>query len=159
MASIRRSIRIDAPVEAVFEFVTHPENLVEIWPSLLAVKNVQHAEDGAQSFDWTYKMAGVKFRGHADTTAVEPNKREILHNESGIPATFSWSYQPTGRNETTVTLEVDYEIPGKILRALAEPFVARLNEREAETLLSNLKTRLELGLKAESGTHLELRRR
>jgi hypothetical protein len=45
--------------------------------------------------------------------------------------------------ETTVTLTVNYTIPGALLGKLAEPFIARQNEHENELLLNNLKLRLE----------------
>jgi hypothetical protein len=41
-------------------------------------------------------------------------------------------------------MEAEYEIPGA-LGKLARPFLQKLNEREAETLLANTKTRLEEG--------------
>jgi hypothetical protein len=58
----------------------------------------------------------------------------------GIPNTFRWQYDAHG-DDTDVTLEVDYKspIPGK----LAERLVGRVNEREAETLLANLKRTME----------------
>jgi carbon monoxide dehydrogenase subunit G len=44
-----------------------------------------------------------------------------------------------------VTYTGDYELPGKVLAKVAEPFVQRYNEREVSTLLANLKTRLKTG--------------
>ena len=41
MATVKKSIKINAPVEKVFEYLT-PENLPEIWPSLVEVKNVKN---------------------------------------------------------------------------------------------------------------------
>ena len=32
--------------------------------SLVEVSRVEAKPDGAHSFDWTYKMAGLKFHGH-----------------------------------------------------------------------------------------------
>jgi ligand-binding SRPBCC domain-containing protein len=148
MSTIRKSVRIEAPVEAVYDFVTHPENLVEIWPSMVEVKNVTRSADGAHSFDWTYKMAGVKFRGHAVTEKAEPYRRNVTVNEKGIPSRFTWTYDATARDQTMVTMEVEYTTPNRILKALAEPFVNRMNEREAETVLANLKSRLELSAPA-----------
>lgn len=67
-----------------------------------------------------------------------------MKNEKGIPSTFVWTY--AGENGgTRVTLEVDYTLPSHLLDRLAEPLLHRLNEREAETVLENLKTSLELG--------------
>jgi uncharacterized membrane protein len=144
MAKIKKFVSINAPLDRVFEYATHPENLPEIWPSMIEVSNVQRKADGWHSFDWVYKMAGIHFSGHAETTEVELNKRVVTKNERGIPSTFYWTF--AGENGgTRVTMEVDYTLPGKVLDKLAEPFLHRVNEREAETVLENLKARMEIG--------------
>jgi uncharacterized membrane protein len=145
MAKIKKFVSINAPLDRVYEYVTHPENLPEIWPSMIEVSNVQRKPDGSHSFDWVYKMAGIHFNGHANTIEVEMNKRVVVKNEKGIPSTFYWTY--SGENGgTRVTMEVDYTLPGRVLDKLAEPFLHRLNEREAETVLENLKSRMEIGM-------------
>jgi uncharacterized membrane protein len=144
MPSFRKSIEIKAPISEVFDFMAAPEHLPEIWPSLIEVSNVEMKPDGGHSYDWVYKMAGMRFQGHSETTEVQKERLAVVKNEKGILSTFRWSYQ--GKNDRTeVTVEVDYEIPGAILGKLAEPFIRRLNEQEAETVLANLKARLEEG--------------
>ena len=141
MEKISRSIRIHAPVAQVFEHLSKPENLLEIWPSMIEVKNEVVQASGAHAFDWTYKMAGVRFHGHCETVEVEPNRLRVDHNESGIPSTFRWRF--AGADGTTeVQLEIEYE-PPFVLGLVAAPFLRRLNEHEAETLLANLKARME----------------
>ena len=46
MPNIRKSVRIDAPLDRVFEYLAQPENLLEIWPNMIEVSNVQHRPDG-----------------------------------------------------------------------------------------------------------------
>jgi hypothetical protein len=71
----------------------------------------------------------------------------VVKNEKGIVSTFYWTY--AGENgETRVTMEVDYALPIRLLDKLAEPFLHRINEREAETVLENTKTRMEIGVRA-----------
>jgi hypothetical protein len=38
---------------------------------------------------------------------------------------------------------VEYALPGAILSRMAEPVVNKMNEHEAETVLANLKARME----------------
>jgi uncharacterized membrane protein len=142
MAKIEKTILINAPVERVFEFMSKPENLPEIWPSLQEVRNVQSLPNGGYCYDWTYKMAGVHFDGKAEWTEFVKNQRIINKNESGIPSTFTWSYQAEDSG-TRVTVNVDYTIPGAVLGKLAEPIIHKMNEHEAETVLANLKARME----------------
>lgn len=142
MAKIEKSILISAPVERVFAFMAMPENLPEIWPSLQEVRNVQPLPNGGYSYDWTYKMAGIRFEGHADWTEFIKDQRIVDHNESGIPSTFVWTYQAEDSG-TRVAVSVDYSIPGAALGKLAEPVIHKMNEHEAETILANLKARME----------------
>jgi carbon monoxide dehydrogenase subunit G len=141
MASITRSIEVHAPADRAFEHLSDPGHLIEIWPSLLAVSKAEQGPDGAHHFDWTYRMAGVKFHGHCDTVDVEPGRRRVDRNEGGIPSTFRWTFEPRGE-ASEVRLEVEYD-PPTLLELVAGPLLRTLNEREAETLLSNLKAKLE----------------
>lgn len=150
MAKISRSITIQAPVSQIFDYLTDPQHLPDIWPSMVEVSHVERKPDGAHSFDWVYKMAGLNFKGHADTTEVERNKRVVSKNEKGIQSTFYWTYEPRGA-ETKVTMEVEYELPGKLLGKLAGPVISKVNAREAETLLNNLKAKMETGATATTG--------
>lgn len=139
MATIRRSISITSPIDRVFDFVADPRNLPEIWPSLVEVRNVQAHPAGA-SFDWDYKLLGMRIHGHSDPVEQVRNQRQVSRSVKGIPNTFRWIYASHG-DQTEVMLEVDYEVP--VLGRLAEGMVGRVNAREAEIMLNNLKRKLE----------------
>ena len=68
MAKINKEIIINAPVEKIFDFVDNPDNLGQIWPSLLLVKNKQSLANGGSSFEYLYKMAGKQLEGTAEYT-------------------------------------------------------------------------------------------
>lgn len=142
MAKIEKSIFINAPVERVFAFMAKPENLPEIWPSLQEVRNVQPLPNGGYSYDWTYKMAGMRIEGRAEWTEFAQNRRIVDTNEGGIPSTFIWTYEAESGG-TRVSVSVDYTIPGAVLGRLAEPIIHKMNEQEAQTVLANLKARME----------------
>jgi uncharacterized membrane protein len=139
MATIRRSITIRAPIAQIFDFVADPTRLPEIWPSLVAVRNVQAHANGS-SFDWDYKLLAMRIHGHSDPVELVRNERLVSRSEKGIPSTFRWLFAAQG-DRVEVALEVDYTVP--MLGRLAEGMVGKINEREAETLLGNLKRTLE----------------
>ena len=143
METVRRNVFIEAQPARIFEYLDDPQHLLEIWPSMVEVTNAKVTPDGAQSFDWTYRMAGVKFHGHSETPEVVRDRLRVFRNEGGIPSTFRWSFEPRA-NGTEFTLEVEYQLPGMLLGRLAAPFLRRLNEREADTMVANLKERMEL---------------
>ncbi len=142
MAKLTKTITINAPVEKVFAFMNEPSNLPEIWPSMVEVKDVKPSPAGGNNFAWVYKMAGMRFKG-ASTTEAIPNQRVVTKSIKGIQSTFTWTYQPEAGG-TKISLEVEYIIPVPLLGKLAEEFIVKQNEHEADAMLANLKTRMEI---------------
>jgi uncharacterized membrane protein len=140
MATIKSTITINAPVEEVFEY-GRPENLPEIWPSLVEVKNVKELPNGGFSWDWTYKMAGMSFKGSSEHVEFVKNVRTVAKS-TGIDSTITWSFEPV-EGGTQMTSETEYKIPGSLLGKAAEPFIVKVNENESETILANLKAKME----------------
>ena len=138
MIKIKKQIHINAPVEKVFEFATEPENLPEIWPSMIKAENIELSPTGGQDYDWEYKMAGLPFHGHTTTLEFVPNEHVVVENTEGIPSKFVWDYH-VDKKGTQVDLEVEYTVPVPVLGKLAEKVVRKINENEAEIVLANLK--------------------
>ena len=141
MATVKSSGTINAPVEKVFEYVK-PENLPEIWPSLVEVKNVKELPNGGYSWDWVYKMAGMRFNGSSVHTEFVANERTVSESSGGIESTITWTFEPEGSG-TKMTTSTDYKIPVPLLGKIAEAFIVKMNENESDIILANLKARLE----------------
>ena len=141
MATIKNSININAPVEKVFEDLT-PEHLPEVWPSLVEVNNIQELPNGGFSWDWVYKMAGMRFTGSSEHTEVVPNERTVSLSTGGIDSTITWEYQPVDEG-TKLTTTTEYKVPIPLLGKLAESIIVKMNENEAEVTLANLKAMME----------------
>ncbi|MFC1923693.1 SRPBCC family protein [Chloroflexota bacterium] len=140
MATIKSSISINAPVEKVFE-MAKPEFLPEFWPSLVEVKNIQELPNGGFSWDWVYKMAGMRFNGSSVHTEYVVNERTVAQS-TGIESTITWTYEPEDGG-TKMTALTEYKIPVPLLGKMAEAFIVKMNENESATILANLKARLE----------------
>lgn len=141
MTKIQKSIVIDAPLEKVFGFMAEPNNLPEIWPSLIEIKNVLPLPNGGYCYEWISKMAGIRFEGQAECSEFVKNQRIVDKNEGGISSTFVWNYQPED-GSTRVSVFIDYLLPGAVLARVTEPVINQMNEHEAELVLANLKTRM-----------------
>jgi carbon monoxide dehydrogenase subunit G len=142
MVELKRHIEINAPVEKVFDFIEDPENHLEIWPSMQEVRNVKELPEGGRTYDWTYKLAGINFKGTTKTTEFVNNERIVTVDEEGIKNTLTWEFHPYGEG-TTLDVRMEYEIPVPVLGKLAEKVVVKMNENEADALLSNLKAVME----------------
>jgi uncharacterized protein YndB with AHSA1/START domain len=143
MQRTRRTVEIWTPRQRVYDFITTPTVLPSIWPSMVEVSNVVRRSDGWTEYDWVYKMAGLHFKGHAKTEVAQPGKYLCVRTESGILSTFYWTFEGLDGAGTKVTCEVEYKVPAPVIGRLAETLVAKLNERELETLLANIKETME----------------
>jgi uncharacterized membrane protein len=143
MAKLTRTIAINAPVEKVFAYMNEPINLPEIWPSMVEVKDVKPSPAGGYNFGWVYKMAGMRFEGASETTESITNQHVVTKSTRGIESTFVWAYEPEDGG-TKLTLEVEYSVPIPLLGKLAEAFIVKQNEHEADVMLANLKARMEV---------------
>jgi len=142
MAKLEKTITINAPVEKVFGYVGEPSNLPEIWPSLVEIKDVQPLPTGGKSYRFVYKMAGLRLEGTGQHTEYVPNQRIVAKNKSGIESTVTWIFQPEAGG-IKVTIEAEYTVPIPVLGKLAEAIIVKMNDREGELILANLKARME----------------
>ena len=143
MAKIDKTIIIHAPVEKIFKFMADPENLPEVWPAMDEIRNVTQNPNGGANFEWTYKMAGMHFKGASETTEYILNKRYVTHSTKGIESTFCWEYEEVSEG-TRLHLEVEYKVPVPLIGKLAEAVILKQNEHEAHNMLHNLKDRMEI---------------
>lgn len=138
-----RTTEIKAPLEEVFTYYSNIESQVEIWPSLVEVRNLQHDANGhPTTYEWTYKMAGLKFDGTGKYVEYVPNESFAGESKGGINSYIRVSME--GRGDVTVVREdVEFEIPIPLVGRFAEPFIKRMNENELEVIHANLKARME----------------
>jgi hypothetical protein len=84
----------------------------------------------------------VRFEGDTETVEYEPNKHAVTESKGEIPSKFESDFVPDN-GSTNFKLKVEYEIPQSLLGKLTEPFIVKLNEREADAFVANLKDRIE----------------
>jgi uncharacterized membrane protein len=142
MAELKKTVTINAPVEKVFGYLEDPTNLPEIWPSMVEAKDVQRLPNGGTSYRWVAKMAGMRFEGTSEYTEYVANQRIVDKTKGGIEGTITWTFQPNAGG-TKVTFDGEYTLPIPLLGKVAEGFIVKANEQEIETLLANLKAKME----------------
>ncbi len=142
MATVEKSITINAPTEKVFEYIIGPTNLLEIWPSMIEAKDIQPLPNGGNKFRWVYKMAGIRFEGTSEITEFVPNQRTVSITKGGVEGEVIWEVQSEGGG-TDVTLKSEYTVPIPLIGKLADAIIVKLNDNEGETVLANLKARME----------------
>lgn len=143
MAKTEKTITINAPVEKIFNYIQEPTNLPEIWPSLVEITDVQQLSNGGHSNRFVYKMAGVRLKGTSQDIEYIPNQRIVSKTGGVAESTQTWLFKPEGE-KTEVTFKVDYTIPVPVLGKLAEAIIVKMNEHEGDTIMANLKDRMEI---------------
>ncbi|PSQ24085.1 SRPBCC family protein [Halobacteriales archaeon QS_9_67_17] len=141
MVAVSESIEIDAPVDAVFDYMDDPHNQAEISPSIADIRDVEQDETG-KSLAFTYEMAGVSLDGRLETETYDPETEIVFDMQGALSGTITWEFEPTDGG-TRVTYAAEYDFPSDVLEAVVHPFAERYNERELRTTLENLKTRME----------------
>ena len=141
MATITKSVFIAAPVEKVFAYMDDPMNTVGMMVGMADVRNVKD-KNGSKSFDWTYKMGGMKFDGSSETIERIPNKHLTVVGKGGIDSKFLWDFVPENGG-TRATVQIDYKVPVPVLGKLAEGVITRQNDKDTDTMMANLKAKVE----------------
>ena len=142
MATVNKSITINAPIEKVFKYIVEPSNLPEIWPSMIEAKDIQPLPNGGNKFRWVYKMAGIRFEGKSETVEFIPNQKIAEKSTGGIESKFTWEFKPENEG-TRLNMSVEYNIPMPVLSKFAESFVIKQSDNEGDLVFANLKARLE----------------
>ncbi len=141
MAVIRRSIDINAPLSKVFEFVASPKNWTTYLTSLVKVENFSTEDlQSGTTFEWTYRMMGMDFNGKGQILEYEKDRLYKMRMEGHFPITETFRFEGNDQ-KTTLTVEIEYELPGKVLGVLADKMVLeKLNVKEADGVLERIKT-------------------
>jgi carbon monoxide dehydrogenase subunit G len=143
MVSVSESIRIDRPVEVVFNFLDEPSNHQVVTPSITEANELERLDNGGKRVAHTYSMAGIDLSGELVETEHVENERLVFDMQGDLEGEIRIQMTSIGDEQTDVTYSADYEIPGRVLSTVAGPFIQRYNERELRTTLENIKTHLE----------------
>ena len=96
----------------------------------------QHLGD---SFRATYAVLGLHFSMSCTVTEHEPSTRRTTRFEGGMKGTWTWTLESQGKS-SCLTTEMEYEMAGGILgKAMNAMLVERMNEKNAQRMLENLK--------------------
>lgn len=140
MAQISKSIKIDAPLSKVFDYVTNPENWTRYVTSLVDIRNLSDDSLGAgTTFEWTYRMLGVNNDGRGTIVEFEKDKKFAMEMEGSFPIKETYIFKEDGE-ATELEFEIKYEVPGKVLGVIADKLVVeKMNVKEAIAVLNKIK--------------------
>ncbi len=140
MAQISRSIKINAPLSNVFDYVTNPGNWTKYVTSLVDIRNVSSdVPEAGTTFEWTYRMLGINNNGTGKVGDFEKNRKFTMEMEGSFPIKETFAFQGD-ESSTELKFDIQYEVPGKVLGVIADKLVVeRLNVKEADAVLNKVK--------------------
>ena len=146
MAQITQSIKIDAPLTKVFDYVTNPDNWTKYVTSLVDIRNVSDETPKAgTTFEWTYRMLGVNNDGKGSIVDFEKSSSFAMEMEGSFPIKETYAFKGD-EHSTELTFGIKYDVPGKVLGVIADKLVVeRLNVKEAIAVLNKIKDICEAG--------------
>ncbi len=142
MVSASETVTVRRPRAEVFGYLDRPGSHAEVTPSLAESEQVESLDNGGKRVRYVYRMAGISREGYLTETTHEDGERMVFEMSGGITGEIDISFETVDEG-TRVTYSATYDLPGRVVAAVAEPVARRFNRRQLRKTLDNLKTRLE----------------
>lgn len=139
-----KSLEVNTSPEKIFNFITDPSKIPSILPGLIENSNVPELPlTAGAEFDYRYQMYGVMLDGVWTVDEIQSPSLYKAHTTGGSESW--WTQEISGdENKSTVTLTVEYTMPEGVLNKIKANALISINEKEADHMLHNLKTILEM---------------
>ena len=142
MATLTRSITIDAPVDTVFDYAL---DIRQLWNMKdVALTDVDIKPEGVGTSARLYShLLGFHLEGGIEYSEVVPSQRIVaqVHFFAEKP-TWTFTFEPVERG-TKVTAEGVWDVKLPVVGRPLERMMVKEHEPFLETMLANLKTRVE----------------
>jgi len=134
------STTINTTPEHVCQVIEAPSRLLEWVPNVTRVAEIQQTPQRmGDTFRATYSVLGLSFPTKYTVVDFARNKKITFKMEGALTGTFAWDVEPQG-SSAKVEVRIDYVMKGGILgKAMNAMLVERMNEKNAERMLENLK--------------------
>lgn len=146
MGTVSQTIVIRRAAEEIYDLAWRPERATEWIVGMIATGNVQLGDPDTGlgcTFDWTYRMLGLTYRGQNRITAAERPHHLLEESTGDLVSTWDWRFEPE-EGDTRIHLTITYTPPMGPLGRLLDPILLkRLNQRAMDQTLVNLKQMLE----------------
>jgi ribosome-associated toxin RatA of RatAB toxin-antitoxin module len=144
-ATAKQSVAVSTTPEKLYDFVSEAKRATTFIPGLTRIENV-NPQQAAVGQTWTYEFDwfGVVFKGNSKCTAAQRPSRYGFQTLTGNPSTWTYSFDPEGKGETRLTLEVQYNVPEQMVAKFAsQGTLEKMNLDRAREIVNNIKTMIE----------------
>lgn len=138
MPNFKDSVQIRTDRQTLWSLLTTVSSILQWYEGLDTLEETADYPAPGSALKWTYKVAGIEFKGTQTVLAVTPGEVIRYQLDGLITGTQDWriSESPSGLQ---LTVDVTYSMSGGVLGKLAEPVVHQMNVSNGKKSLSNLK--------------------
>ncbi len=144
MSKVVRTIKINSPIDKVYQVAKNSERFPEFIPDVKKVEILKRLENGVHA-RWLVDIDGVVFQWEEEDI-YHDDKYEITYRVlKGDVDKFEgyWKFKPVNGNSTEVELMVEFHVNLPGISDLILPTLKRKVEENVENMLSAMKTYLE----------------
>jgi carbon monoxide dehydrogenase subunit G len=142
---VEESIRVRAPRERVWEYVSKPECYPEFMAGTRWAPVEGEPSTGPRArFSIAIEVRSMDLGGTVEFVEWDPPHEVAWTNITGIDQRGRWILRDYGE-ETDATLRVSYQVPGGVLALVASQLAAPLIRRDVRRSLAALKEAVEGG--------------
>ena len=142
MINISRTIKIQAPIDKVFDCLGGPKTLPGVWFDLVELRNIGPNTRLGIPHDPPSTTPGLPSEGKSNWSDQSLYGQFVARSQYGLNSTITWAFYVEG-GATRVTLRMRYALPYSLLRTGKEQLLMQENERDVDALLENIKRRVE----------------
>jgi uncharacterized membrane protein len=141
MAQIRKTIEVDAAQDGIFSLLTDLDRLPD-WSTITVATHDAPSQPlhTGDTFRQSLRIIGRSIDTEWTVTELD-RPRHVAYQATGPGGAWLRMAQTveSAGDGSTVTFEIDYEVPGGVLGDVVSSLAERRNEREVEHSLHNLK--------------------
>ena len=144
MPVVQEAIPIQAPADHVFSVLQDPGRLPEYAPGVSGISEVRQSSGHVgDSFKVAFSVLNLKFPMTFTTEAYHEPGELHLQLDGTMVGAWRWRLAHQG-DVTRVNVSIDYKLKlGLLGRAMNALLVERINDKNAEAMLANLKALME----------------
>ena len=148
MQHIREEIRIEAPVEHVWRFYCDTSNWKDFYPRAEFSDFSGPVDKVGTTYVQTGKLLGFEMKSTFEIMEIEPQRLIHEHTDSG-PQDNYVRLESDG-DATNLTVDVDYELPGKMPGFVKDLMSKGFVERNVDNMLADFKALAEAKVPADA---------
>lgn len=147
MATLTRSVTVDAPLHEVFDYALDITKLWQVKDVALANVDLKPAGTGTSARMYTHILA-LHIEGGLEYTEVVPDKRIVVQVRFLVEnPTWTFTFKPVG-GRTKVTAVGEWTTPIPVVGARIDAMMAREHATMLEELLATMRGQVEAKLAA-----------